>query len=166
MSSLFDTSGLGSILITGPLAYVAVIVLIRGFGKRSLSELNAFDLIVTVALGSLLASIVLDDSVSLLEGLVAMVILLVGQFVITFLSTRSRTVIRLVRSNPTLLYSRGAFLDEPMRRERVTRVEVMAAIRSAGYGSTESVDAVVLETDGSFSVLTGVGSPQELPGVG
>src|SRR5690554_2759440 len=111
MSSLFDTSGLGSILITGPLAYVAVIVLIRGFGKRSLSELNAFDLIVTVALGSLLASIVLDDSVSLLEGLVAMVILLVGQFVITFLSTRSRTVIRLVRSNPTLLYSRGAFLD-------------------------------------------------------
>ena len=166
MSSLFDTGGLVRILSVGPLAYIAIIVLLRASGKRALSKMNAFDFVVTVALGSLLATIVIDDKVSLVEGVAALAVLLVGQFVITFLSTRTKLVQKLVKADPALVYSRGAFLDDALRRERVSRDEVLMAVRNAGYGSAEDVDAVVLETDGSFSVLTGVSSPQELPYLG
>jgi len=165
MSSLFGTDGLGAILVTGPLAYFAIIALIRAFGKRSLSQMNAFDLVVTVALGSLLASTILDDTVPLLEGVVAIGILLVGQFLITFLSTRTGTIMRLVRADPSLVYSRGAFMEDAMMRARVTRSDVLSAVRSAGHGSTAEVDAVVLEPDGSFSVLTDVAVREGIPGM-
>ena len=163
MSMLFDTGGMSHILTVGPLAYIAIIVLLRTSGKRALSQMNAFDFIVTVAIGSLLATIVLDDQVSLVEGVAAIAVLLVGQFVITFLSTRSSAVLKLVKADPTLVYSSGAFIEHAMRRERVSRAEVLSAVRNSGHGSVADVDAVVLETDGSFSVLTGVESPEDLP---
>ncbi len=166
MDSLFDTGGLRHILTVGPLAYVAIIVLLRTFGKRALSQMNAFDFVVTVAIGSLLATTVLDETVSLLEGAAAMGVLLVGQFVITFLSTRTNVVRKLVKASPALVYSKDGFLDDALKRERVSRDEVMMAVRNSGYGSVEDVDAVVLETDGSFSVLTGVSAPAEEPFLG
>ncbi|MBX3144225.1 MAG: DUF421 domain-containing protein [Trueperaceae bacterium] len=89
--------------------------------------------------------------------------LLVGQFVITFWSARSAAVLKLVKADPALVYSRGAFMEEALRRERVSKAEVLSAARNSGYGSLAEVDAVVLETDGSFSVLTGVKSPEDLP---
>lgn len=149
-----DTSQLVHILVVGPLAYLVVIVLLRVSGKRTLSKMNAFDFIVTVALGSALATIILNDDVSLLEGSAALAVLIGGQMLITFLSARSKAVTGLVKARPTLIYHRGSFLGGVMDRERVTSEEVLAAARASGHPSLETVYAVVLESDGSFSVLT------------
>ena len=59
----------------------------------------------------------------------------------------------LVRSAPRILLRDGAFLDEALDIERVTRGEVEAAIRKEGHGIIEEVSAVVLETDGTLSVI-------------
>jgi uncharacterized membrane protein YcaP (DUF421 family) len=67
--------GLLRVVVVGTLAYVALVVLLRASGKRTLAKLNAFDLIVTVALGSTLATVLLSKSVALLEGLVAFILL-------------------------------------------------------------------------------------------
>lgn len=141
------------ILTIGPLAYAAIVVLLRVSGKRTLSKLNAFDLVVTVTLGSALATIILDRSVSLAEGVVVFVVLIVSQLVVTFLSVRFRWVERLVKSEPTLLFHKGEILHDAMRRNRVTESELKAAVRKSGLGSLEVVLAVVLETDGSLSVV-------------
>ena len=140
-------------VIVGVLAYAALIVLLRISGKRTLSKMNAFDLVVTVALGSTLATILLSQDVALAEGVAAFVTLIGLQYSIAALSVRSATVREVVKSNPQLLFYRGDFLDSALRRERVTRAEVYAAIRSQGIADLVNVEAVVLETDGSFTTL-------------
>ena len=150
----FDSwDGLIRVALVGVLAYGALVLLLRVSGKRTLSKMNAFDLVVTVALGSTLASIVLAKDVALAEGLVACVVLIGLQFVLTWSSVRSSTVSRLVKSEPALLLYRGRFLAEPMRRSRVVEAEVLAAVREQGIASLDEVEAVVLETDGTFAVV-------------
>lgn len=140
-------------LASGLLAYLALVAILRISGKRTLSKWNAFDLIVTVALGSALATAILSRQTPLLEGVLAFGLLAGLQFAITWLSVRSRRIHRWVKSSPTLLLEDGGFLEENLRRERVTRSEVIAAIRGNGLAAVEDVAAVVLETDGSFSVI-------------
>ena len=102
-----DWYGLGRAAAVGAFAYAGLIVLLRATGKRTLSKLNAFDLVVTVALGSTLATVLLARDVALLEGLTGFAVLVLLQLVVTWLSVRSAAVRRLVRSEPTLLYFRG-----------------------------------------------------------
>ena len=162
-----DWAGLVRVGVVGTCAYLSLVVLLRASGKRTLAKLNAFDFVVTVALGSTLATVLLSSDVALVEGVVAMALLVALQFVVAWLTARSHTVERLVKSEPTLLYHDG-FLHGPMRRMRVTRDEMLQATRAAGHARLESVAVVVLETDGSLSVLAEVpavldhGSPDDL----
>lgn len=143
------------ILVVGVCAYAGLVILLRLTGKRTLSKMNAFDLVVTVALGSTLASALLTSDVSLSEGLLAFAVLCLLQYALSFASVRWWWFEKLVKAEPTLLFFRGRHLDAALRRQRVTRDEVMAAIRASGSPTLETVDAVVLETDGSLSVVAG-----------
>ncbi len=147
--------GLVRVIVVGACAYVALVVLLRASGKRTLAKLNAFDFIVTVALGSTLASILLSSSVALAEGLTALALLVGLQYAVAWASNRSRAVERLVKSEPSLVYHHG-FVLAVMRRERVTADELRQAARSQGYADLGKVAAIVLETDGSLSVLRAV----------
>ncbi|WP_045393128.1 DUF421 domain-containing protein [Falsirhodobacter sp. alg1] len=155
-------SGILRILVVGPLAYVILVLLLRITGKRTLAKLNAFDLVVTVALGSTLATVLLSKTVALAEGITALVVLAGLQWIIAWLSVRSDGVADLVRSEPTLLLREGRFLQQALRQQRVREDEVRAAVRSSGYANETEVSAVILETDGSLSVIGttsgGVGS--------
>ena len=151
---LFDTwSGLLRVAVVGTLAYAALVALLRVSGKRTLSKLNAFDLVVTVALGSTLATVLLSKDVALAEGLLAFALLAGLQWAVAKLSLRSPRFSRLVKAEPRLLLHRGRFLDGALRDERVTRDEVLAALRASGVVDAGDVAAVVLETDGSLNVV-------------
>jgi uncharacterized membrane protein YcaP (DUF421 family) len=145
--------GVARTLAVGVLAYAGLILMLRVSGKRTLSKMNAFDFIVTVALGSTLATILLSKDVALVEGLTAFALLIFLQYVITWLSVRSEHVAKAVKAEPALLYFHDDFLDATLRRERVTRGEVRAAVREQGIATMNKVHAVVLETDGSMTVL-------------
>ena len=155
-------AGIGRVLIVGSLAYAALVFLLRISGKRTLTKLNAFDLVVTVALGSTLATVLLSKSVALAEGVTAMALLIALQFVITWLSVRSPRFQALIKAEPTLLIHRGDWVPGAMRAQRITREEILAALRAQGHSRIEDIDAVVLETDGSMSVLSKVQDPASL----
>jgi len=144
--------GLLRILIVGLFAYVGLVALLRVSGKRTLAKMNAFDLVVTVALGSTLATVILSKDVALAEGLLAMALLIALQLSVTWLSVRSATVRGLARGEPTLLLFQGRFLHAALKSQRTTESEIRQALRSQGVGDL-SDRSVVLETDGSFSVL-------------
>jgi uncharacterized membrane protein YcaP (DUF421 family) len=155
---LFDSwFGLLRVLVVGTLAYAALVLLLRVSGKRTLAKLNAFDLIVTVALGSTLATVLLSKSVALVEGLAAFALLTGLQYLVAWLSVRSPRFSDLVKSEPTLVLHNGRFLEGAMRAQRVTRAEVLAALRGSGAAEPAQVAAVVLETDGSLSVIQSAG---------
>jgi uncharacterized membrane protein YcaP (DUF421 family) len=154
---LFDSwGGLGRVVVVGTLAYLALVAILRISGKRTLTKLNAFDLVVTVALGSTLATVLLSKSVALAEGILAMALLVFLQLVITWLSVRSPAFQNLVKSEPTLIMHQERFLDGAMRSQRITREEVTSALRSKGVADAADVVAVVLETDGTLAIVKGV----------
>jgi uncharacterized membrane protein YcaP (DUF421 family) len=151
---LFDGwAGLLRTAVVGVLAYVALVISLRISGKRTLAKMNAFDFIVTVALGSTLATILLSKDVALAEGVLAFGLLIGLQFVVAWLSVRSPRIQLWVKSEPALLLYQGRFLQAAMRRERVAQEEIEAAVRQQGILDVGSVEAVVLETDGTFSVV-------------
>ena len=155
MRMFFDSwAGVVRIAIVGTLAYAALVLLLRVSGKRTLTKLNAFDLVVTVALGSTLATVLLNKSVSFAEGVTALALLIFLQYAVTWTSVRWPSVQAGVKADPSLLVLRGKMLDGALRRERITREEVWAALRAQDIAAVEQVQAVVLETDGSLSVLT------------
>lgn len=141
------------VLLVGVPAYVGLVLLLRVSGKRTLSKMNAFDLVVTVALGSILASTLLSKDVALAEGMTAFAMLIALQFVLTWTSVRSDRVRRLIKNQPRLLAFRGEVLADAMRAERVTEEELAAAIRASGVPGVEATYAVVMETDGSLAVV-------------
>jgi uncharacterized membrane protein YcaP (DUF421 family) len=124
--------GLLRVVMIGALAYVALVAILRLSGKRTLSKMNAFDLVVAVALGSTLATVLLSKDVALAEGAMAFALLAFLQFSVTWLSMRSRTISELVRSQPKLHFYRGRFLRDEMKAERVAEEAVRQAIRAQG----------------------------------
>ncbi|SCY93310.1 Protein of unknown function [Paracoccus tibetensis] len=146
-----DWQGVLRVLLVGTMAYVALILMLRISGKRTLSKMNAFDLIVTVALGSTLATVLLSGDVPLAEGVLA---LLVGlQYAITWLSVRSDRIQHVIKAEPTLLVRDGQLLRDAMRQQRVTVEEIEAALRQSGREGLTDVKAVILETDGTLAVV-------------
>ena len=140
-------------LLVAPAAYVALVLILRLSGKRTLSKLNAFDFIVTIAIGSTLATVVTTRSLSLVEGIVALGLLVGLQFLVTATSVRWKGFHRAVTAEPTLLLRDGEPLLAVMKRERITEDELEAAVRKAGGRGLNEAEAVILETDGS---LTGI----------
>jgi uncharacterized membrane protein YcaP (DUF421 family) len=145
--------GLARVVVLGTGAYLLLLLMLRASGKRTLSKMNAFDFVVTVALGSTLATILLSRNVVLAEGAVALGLLIGLQFVVTWLSVRSHRFQMLVKAQPRLLFHKGAFIESAMRAERVTREEILAAARSEGWADLDEIESVVLETDGTLSII-------------
>lgn len=146
-SSLFRTA------VAGVIAYAALIVFLRVSGKRTLAKLNAFDLVVTVALGSTFSAVLTSKDLALADGVLALALLIALQYGVAWLTIRASWFERLVKSSPSTVFAEGRFVDDAMRRERLARDEVLAAVRSAGVHDLDRVHLVVLETDGSLSVL-------------
>ncbi|WP_024476564.1 DUF421 domain-containing protein [Arthrobacter sp. CAL618] len=141
------------VLIIGSVSYAALVVLLRASGKRTLSQLNAFDFIVTVALGSTLATILLGAEVSFAQGLTALVLLASLQLVVAAMSARWPRIRSLVTAKPVALVLGGQLQADELRRNRLTESEVRQAIRTAGSGDLSDIAAVILETNGTLSVI-------------
>ncbi|OQP59038.1 DUF421 domain-containing protein [Niastella populi] len=140
-----------------PMAYVILIVFLRIAGKRTLSKMNAFDLIVTIALGSTLATVTLNKDVALIDGAFVFFLLILLQFLISYLAVHHKSVNHLVKSTPALVVYKGKMLSNIMRKERITEDEIYAVLREQGLWSLEQADAVILETDGSLTVIRQAG---------
>jgi uncharacterized membrane protein YcaP (DUF421 family) len=140
-------------VVVGASAYAALVAIIRVSGKRTLSKMNAFDLVVTVAIGSILASTIVTTSTSLAQGVTGFAVLVGLQTLVAWLSSRSSAIRNIVSSRPALLVYRGVVLDDALRRERVTTAHIAGALRAAGFARVEEVEAVVLESDGSCTAI-------------
>ena len=159
------------------LFYILIIVMVRVVGKRTTSEFNNFDWIINVAVGSLAASGILLRNVASVDAIVAIVVLAVCQFVTTKLVMRSDDVADVVKAEPTLLTHKGEYLRDAMARTRISEEEIKTALRAAGITANSDANWVVLETNGTMSViprqdvqwgdadaLSDVNCPEELEG--
>ena len=148
-----DASTLVWIVIDAGLMLAAIILAVRVSGLRSFAKMSSFDFAVTVAIGSLLASIVLNPDRSFVHGLIAVAALLAAQVVIA-LGRRSSEAFRgLVDNEPLLLMDGPVILEANLKAGRVTRNDLIAKLREANVLQFSQVRAVVLEATGDISVL-------------
>ncbi len=155
MNKLFydDFENMIRIVISAPIIYVLVIGYIKLFGKRTTSQMNSFDWIVTVAMGSIVASVIMLRNVPIINGALAIFTLMGLQYFFTALMVHFKLWKKIIRSTPELLVFDGKFIKENMVKERIVKAEVYAAIRESGVQGINNVYAVVLETDASLSII-------------
>jgi len=146
-----------TVAISGVALYVITLCLFRLQGTRTTSKMNNFDWIVTIASGSIFGSAVVSDTVTVTQAFTAFVVLMLCQWIVTKLSAIYPAFYDLVAASPVLLFHAGRFLDDKLVKERVTKDEILSAVRSAGVKTLEEVSAVVLEADGTLTVLAGRG---------
>lgn len=149
----FNISDISGILISAIVVYIVLVVYIRVLGKRSTSELNSFDWIVTVSMGSVIASTILLKDISIFEGCVSILILLVLQYVTTTIMKKSDWFRKAVKATPRLLLFKGEFIEENLKKERILKAEVYAEIRQKGLKSIKEIYAIVIETNSKISVI-------------
>jgi uncharacterized membrane protein YcaP (DUF421 family) len=141
------------VLISAVVVYAALMLYTRMAGLRSFSKMSSFDFAVTVAIGSTVASIILNREPPLLLGLVGLGLFYGLQMIVATLRCRSGTIRKLVDNAPLLLMSRGRMLEANMRKAKVTRADLMAKLREANVLKLSDVRAVVMEATGDISVL-------------
>lgn len=143
-------------VVLGIVAIVWVVILIRLNGLRSLSKMTNFDFIMTVALGSLLASAAgASDMVAFVQPLAGMVGLFVAQNVASRLRKASDAIETVMQNEPVMLVRDGEILEGALKSERVAKSDLIAKLREANAFDLSKVKAVVLETTGDVSVLHG-----------
>ena len=139
--------------IIGFFAYVSLILMLRIAGSRTLSQLNAFDLIVTVALGSTLSTIILNKDITLADGLLALALLILFQYAVSRLSLLMKPIRKVIKTEPRVLFYKGEYVRDALSDCRISEEEVVQMIRSEGVAGLDDVGAVVLESNGRFSVI-------------
>ena len=114
------------------LFYVLIIIMVRLVGKRTTSELNNFDWIINVAVGSLAASGILLRNVATLDAVTAIIVLAACQYLTTLMVQRSKAAAEVIKAEPTLLTHKGDYLRDAMERTRISEEEIRTAPRQSG----------------------------------
>lgn len=141
------------IVISAVFVYLAVIVFTRLAGLRSLAKMSSFDFAATVAVGSTVSATALAAS-PLTNGVVALAMLFGLQYLVATLRRRD-TFRGTVDNEPMLLMADGEIIDGNLQHARISREELWAQLRLSGVFHRDQVRAVIMETTGDMSVLTG-----------
>jgi len=144
------------IVVVGTVMYITLVVFLRLSRSRTLSSMNGFDFIITVAIGSAFGRALTAKTVALAEAVVAFGLLIALQYLVTWIQVRWPFFGQAVTNPPALLYFRGEFIDQSMRRQRVRKSELESAVRKKKFGSLDEIEAIVLESSGDFSVIESV----------
>ncbi|MBJ7881367.1 DUF421 domain-containing protein [Gelidibacter salicanalis] len=132
--------------------YAAVILYTRLFGKRSFSKMSSFDFAMTVAVGSMIATTILSESVSFLEGAVALLVVYALQLAAAFLR-RYKWFSKITDNQPTMVMDGQTLLRDNMKAVRVTEGDIRSKLREANVVRLSEIKAVIFESTGDMVVL-------------
>lgn len=140
--------------MVGSLSYLTLVLLLRSVNKRALTQLVAFDFIVTVAIGATFGRALTANKVALAEAITAFALLIFLHYGVAWLRMRLGQSSKVLPSPPSLLYFKGEFIQQAMRSEHITLYDLQSIVRRNGYDSFEPVEAIVIESNGKFSVIS------------
>ena len=142
-----------SIAVSTVILFIAIVALVRFLGKRATGQMNNFDWVISVTVGSLAASGILLKDVSIADAVLAIAMIGVLQWGAAWLAARSDSFENIIRAKPRLLLHKGELLEPDMRRENISHHEIYSALRQQGYLQPGDANWVVLENDGTLTVI-------------
>ncbi|HSD07991.1 DUF421 domain-containing protein [Flavobacterium sp.] len=147
-----DWQSIGYVAMTTVIGFITLFLFVRISGKRTLAKLNAFDFVVTIALGSTLSYMMLA-LVPLIEGVVVLFLIIIMQYVFALSARSSVKMEKFINTVPQIVFYNGKFQEKVLSSETITKDEVYAAIRNAGIDQMDEVKAVVMELNGTMTVI-------------
>jgi len=147
-----DWKSIGHVALATIVAFVTLFFFVRISGKRTLAKLNAFDFVVTVALGSTLSYMMLA-MVPIIEGAIVLLLIIALQYIFAWTARSSKKIEKLINAVPSLIFYDGHFIEHAMAKEAITEGEIYSKIRNAGIDYIDEVKAVVMELNGEITVV-------------
>ncbi len=159
-----DWEAVWRVLFIALTGYVTLLVLLRAAGQRTLAQMSSVDFIITVTIGSAFGRVLTAREVALIEVVAAFGALVALQRIVAWIWGRSPGLRAYVTSPPAVLYRSGETFDTVLRRKGLRLDDLRTAARQEGFGSLDDVEVIMLESNGSFSVLPAVepGAPSTL----
>lgn len=134
--------------------YMALMVLFKIAGRRSLAELTTFDFVLLMIIGEATQQALLGDDFSMTNALMVIVTLIAIDVGFSLLKQRSTWVSRLIDGGPTIIVENGRILQDRMRHARLVEADIMEAARSSqGIEALEQIKFAIIERNGKISVI-------------
>ncbi|PZO75526.1 MAG: DUF421 domain-containing protein [Sphingomonas hengshuiensis] len=157
--AMFDTSSLSMALIRGSVLSAATLVLIvaivRIIGVRALSKMTAFDFVITLASGSLLATAgTAETPAAFAQAIAALTALLALQYGLAWGRSMFRPLRQVIDNRPLVVMRDGEMDEAGLRGSRMSRDDVASRLRQAGIADPAAVSLFVLEATGDISIVT------------
>ncbi|MCA1682993.1 MAG: DUF421 domain-containing protein [Actinobacteria bacterium] len=145
---------LGFVALTAALMYLSTVLALRVGERRTIAEMSAFDFVVAVAIGAIVGRTVTSAEPTYLQGMTAIVTLLVTHHVVGILRRRFPAVRRAVEERPVVVVTDGRVHERAVAAVDLTMEDLAAKLRQRGIPRLEEVELAVLESDGRVSVIT------------
>ena len=149
-------SSTGRIIVTTILVYFVLIVSLKLFGSRSVSSFSVYDMIATFTIGSIISSTLVLEEVNVINGVTAIIVLLLIQYGLSKILTKWEKMYPKTNPIPTVVFLKGDYIQENMKKIRVNREEILSAIRREAGTTSDQIYAVLLEANGDLSVIKDV----------
>lgn len=133
--------------------YVFVVLLMRVMGRRELSSMTPFDLVLLIVLGDSIQQGLTQDDYSVTGAVLAVGTIATLQVLTSYLSFRSSKARRVLEGEPIVLVERGEVVRKNLRRERMTEDEITEEMRQQDVSSLDQVEWAILENNGSISFI-------------
>lgn len=140
-------------IVRAAVIYLFLLLAFRLLGKRQVGQMTPFDLIVLLILSNVIQNAMIGNDNSLGGGLIGAVTILLLNFVVISISARSKPAERLLAGVPTILVHQGQIIEKNLRKEGMSREDLLSALRRQGVFGLDEVRWAVLEPTGTVSVL-------------
>ncbi len=135
------------------LIYISFMVFLRFSGKRTLANFKIYDWVLSITIGSVAASTIVFEEILFLEGVVAIILLILFQRSLAHLSVKSYKARVILEGRPMLVFYRGNFLQKNMKKGGITKTDISQNIRLKANATPDKVDAMILEKNGALAVI-------------
>lgn len=142
------------IIISTVAVYLFIVVAIRLFGKKELSQLSVVDLVFILLISNAVQNAMVGSNSTLTGGLIAAGSLFITNYIFKLLLYRFPRFDRFIQGETLLLIYKGKLNRGNIVKAKLTINEIMEAVREHGVSQIEDVDLAVLEVDGNISVLS------------
>jgi len=154
MTPLFDLAmPWWEFVLRAVIVYVVILVLVRMSGKRTVGQFTPFDMILLVLLGTAVQNSLIGEDVSLLGGLILAATLIGLNYLVGFVTSRSRRADRLIEGAPVVLARDGKLFERVLKKELVSAADFDEAMRQSGCGELDKVKLALLETNGQITII-------------
>src|SRR6476469_5958765 len=134
------------------LVYLALVVLLRIFGKRELAQLNPFDLVVLLSLSNTVQNAIIGNDNSVTGGIIGALTLLATNYLVVRFLFKHRRLDQLVEGKSTTLIDRGKVQQKNLAKELLSHSELLTVLHRQGFDDVSEVEQCVLEPSGTFAV--------------